>query len=120
MIEVADLCHVVRSKTAGPFTVSCDLFFIDKKHYETIKERGLMTKEIVAELYGIEPEKMVNFEYYDTCLLIKYALPRVVASGEFGDTDILGAQQQVPIHQLKWPIKWFPGAKKWQPPKRTS
>ncbi|MDD5196849.1 MAG: DUF4387 family protein, partial [Candidatus Omnitrophica bacterium] len=35
---------------------------------------------------------------------IKITIPRAVASGGIGDTDIYGAQQHAPLYSLKIPV----------------
>jgi len=53
----------VRSKNAGPFTVTFDLFFKDRDTFFDVVGQKVLTKEVVGALYGLEPDQVRIFEW---------------------------------------------------------
>ena len=102
-IFLDELCNVLRSKNAGPFRVSIDIMFKDPQDYRSIVDRKLLTKEIVAQAYGIAPEDITNFETFDNVSAIKATLKRKIASGSPGDSDCYGMNQEGPLLQISFP-----------------
>ena len=83
---------LIRSKDAGPFMLTLDLFFVDAAARRAFMAAGVFAPERIGELYGVDPAQVQIFELADIDAL-KISFPRPVASGEFGDTDITGGQQ---------------------------
>ncbi|MBO0739264.1 MAG: DUF4387 family protein, partial [Alphaproteobacteria bacterium] len=46
----------------------------------------------------------VMFTVYDAAYAFKATLPRLVAAGDVGDTDVYGAQQHAPLLDVDVPI----------------
>jgi Domain of unknown function (DUF4387) len=86
----------IRSKNAGPFTVTFDLFFKDRETYADVVQQHVVTKEVVGALYGLEPDQVRIFEF-EPALAIKVSVPRLVPGGSPGDSDVAGGQQFVPL-----------------------
>jgi hypothetical protein len=86
----------VRSKNAGPFTVTFDLFFKDRDTFLDVVGQKVLTKEVVGALYGLEPDQVRIFEF-EPALAIKVSVPRLVPGGSPGDSDVAGGQQFVPL-----------------------
>jgi hypothetical protein len=89
----------VRSKNAGPFSQTFDLFFDDVATFKDIAERDVITKERVAELYGLDAKDVKIFPF-EPALAIKISIPRVLSGGDPGDRDVAGGQQFVPLLSL--------------------
>jgi hypothetical protein len=100
MARLEDIALVVRSKNTSPFTYSLDIMFRAARDYEDFKSRGLIDRALVAELYGIDQEKVLDIIFFDPALAIKICLPREISSGAPGDRDVYGAQQHAPL--LLW------------------
>ena len=100
-----DLCNVLRTKNAGPFRVSIDLMFKDAGDYRNIVDKKLLTKEIVAQAYGIPLDDITNFETFDNVSAIKTTIKRKIASGSPGDGDCYGMNQEGPLLQLSFPAE---------------
>jgi hypothetical protein len=83
---------LIRSKDAGPFMLTLDLFFTDADARRAFMSAGVFSAERIGELYSVDPALVQIFELPDIDAL-KISFPRPVASGEFGDTDITGGQQ---------------------------
>ena len=107
MVNISDLCRVLRSKNAKVFSFTVDLMFKDAKIYDVIKKRNLLDKDVIVKCYNIPQEDLWNLEYLDNVYSVKFTIRRPVRSGEIGDSDIYAAQAQVPILQLSFPAKWF-------------
>jgi hypothetical protein len=84
--------RLIRSKDAGPFMLTLDLFFADADVHRAFRESGLLEAGPVAELYGIDPAEVDTYDMPEVSAL-KISFPRPIASGDFGDTDITGGQQ---------------------------
>lgn len=95
-----DIAKVIRSKNAGPFEITMDIIFKTKKDYEEIKNRGIITKELISKLYQIPVEKIITFVYFDAANAIKITLPRPRPQGSIGETDMHAAQQHVPLMEI--------------------
>ena len=83
---------LIRSKDAGPFMLTIDLFFADAETREGFMSAGVFSAERIGALYSVDPAQVQVFELADIDAL-KISFPRPIASGEFGDTDITGGQQ---------------------------
>ena len=91
-----DVVVSVRSKNAGPFCVTFDLFFPDAETFHDVCSRKVLTPELIGELYDLDPGDVQIFEFAPA-LAIKVSVPRLVAGGAPGDTDVAGGQQFVPL-----------------------
>ena len=96
MNKLQDALASIRSKNAGPFTVSFDLFFKDRATFQEIVDRKVLTPEVVGALYSLEPSQVRIFEF-EPALAIKVSVPRIVPGGAPGDSDVAGGQQFVPL-----------------------
>lgn len=103
-VTLKDVAKVIRSKNAGPFTLTFDILFKDEKSYELFKERGLINKEMMAKTYGIDECLVENIIFFDPSKAIKINLHRPLSSGEVGERDVYGAQQHIPLMQTKYSI----------------
>lgn len=91
-----DVLVSARSKNAGPFSVTIDLFFPDAATFHDVCDRKVLNREVVGTLYGLPPEQVKIFEF-EPALAIKVSLPRLVPGGSPGDVDVAGGQQFVPL-----------------------
>ena len=99
MKKLIDYTKILRSKNAGPLYITFDLIFHSKADMDYIA--GRLTKDQVAQAYGVPAEK-VQIIVYDVVNSIKITFPRKHISGSLEDTDIYGCQQHVPLANL-----WF-------------
>ncbi len=93
---IRDALVSVRSKNAGPFTVTFDLFFPDLDTFNDVQRQGVINPAVVGELYGLDPAT-VKVHWFEPALAVKVAVPRLVPGGAPGDTDVAGGQQYVPL-----------------------
>ncbi len=100
MRTLYDIAKVIRSKNAGPFSITLDVLFSTQWEYERVKESGIINRETVAELYHISPESITELVFFDQARGIKITYNRTVSSGTCGDRDVYGAQQHAPLMLL--------------------
>ena len=91
--------RLIRSKDAGPFMLTTDLFCHDADAYERVVSSGLLTPDAFAGLYGVDPAE-VEVHLVAAINAIKVSFPRPVASGELADSDITGGQQYGALVEL--------------------
>lgn len=99
-MKLTDAARVIRSKNAGPTTLTLDLLFNDAECYERACHAPALRAESLAALYGV-PVERVQVMPYPPALAIKIALDRRVVAGDLGDRDVYGAQQHGPLLELE-------------------
>jgi hypothetical protein len=103
MPRIREIAQICKSKNAGPFMVTIDVLFEDASMYRRVKATGVLNAALFAKLYGVA-EADVLFTPYDAALAFKATLPRAVPAGDFGDTDVYGAQQHAPLLDVEIPL----------------
>jgi hypothetical protein len=98
---LADVATVIRSKNAGPFVLTLDVFFKDKEVFQKVRDAGVITKARVAELYRVRKDDILEVTFFEPAEALKISMKRWVSSAAPGDTDVFGAQQHVPLMSLK-------------------
>ncbi len=88
MPEVGAIAHKVRSKNAGPFWVTIDIFCGTPAAYDQIV-KGLSTDRIAA-LFRCPVETIKRFDIADL-MVVKFSLPRPAIQGTAADRDMHGA-----------------------------
>jgi len=101
-MKLYEIAKVLRSKNAGPFSITLDVLFDTKKEYEAIKNAGIITKESIAKAYHISEEDITELVYFDQALGIKVTFNRKISSGTIGDRDVYGAQQHAPLMAIEF------------------
>ncbi len=101
--KLTEVASVIRSKNAGPFEVTLDIIFNDKQTYEKVKATGVISKKLIAKLYGVSEDEITEFVYYDAANAVKATLVRPRPQGSVGETDMHAAQQHVPLLEIRIP-----------------
>jgi len=96
---LGDVADLVRSKNAGPFWVTFDIFFATDADYERVASPGILERGNVADLYRVPPDDVRIF-HLPSLRAIKISFPRPVTQGSFTDRDIHAGQQYIPLSQL--------------------
>jgi hypothetical protein len=97
MTGIGRYCTLVRSKDAGPFMLTLDLFFVDAHVRRALTP--VLSPERIGALYGVDPSTVEVYELPDINAL-KISFPRRVVSGDLGDTDITGGQQYALVVEM--------------------
>ena len=92
MVTVAEVCRHVRSKNAGPFWITVDLFFDGQENYTRYRDSPSLGPELFARLYGAQPD-LVKRIAVDDLNIVKISYPRSKPQGWFGERDMHGGQQ---------------------------
>lgn len=105
VVNIRKLAEVIRSKNAGPFELTFDIIFKDKKTYERVKRTKVITKDLIAKLYSIPIDQVITFVQYDPGNAIKATIRRHKVSGDVGDSDVYGCQQHAPLLSIELPFE---------------
>ena len=100
MKTLYDIAKVIRSKNAGPFSITLDVLFDSPDIYQRVKDSDLINKKTIAKLYQIPEESITEMVYFDQACGIKVTYDRPISSGTIGDRDVYGAQQHAPLMLL--------------------
>ena len=87
-MKLNDLTIKIRSKNSGPFLLTIDIFFSNKKKF--CKGVDKLTKEKISILYKI-PQKEINIYSIKELNIIKITFPRPNIQGSYLDRDLHGA-----------------------------
>ena len=96
-IKLTDITEVIRSKNSGPYELTFDIIFKDWEMFEKVCKAGVINTKLIAGLYGIPEEKVINIIEFKPAKAIKATIERHICSGDLGETDVYGAQQHAPL-----------------------
>ncbi|GIJ43583.1 hypothetical protein Val02_04690 [Virgisporangium aliadipatigenens] len=96
---VGDLAHEVRSKNAGPFWITMELFMRDADGYALVADDLFLNAGVIARLYDI-PAEGIRFFRIPELNVVKISFPRPVSQGSTRDRDIHAGQHHVPLALL--------------------
>jgi len=99
-MRLRDAARVLRSKNAGPLTVTLDLMFETRENFERAVQSPALSAAALARAYRI-PAEDVRVIPVPLALAIKVVLPRPIVAGSPGDTDVYGAQQHRPLMEIE-------------------
>lgn len=88
MPELGSLVSKVRSKNAGPFWLTVDIFCDDAATYERV--RAGLRDDVVARLFGVDRQVLKRFDI-PALNVVKFSVPRPVVQGTRADRDMHGA-----------------------------
>ncbi|MDR6957999.1 hypothetical protein J2W43_001980 [Pseudomonas brassicacearum] len=94
MIKLRDVCRHVRSKQAGPFWITFDIFFDGQENFERYVNCAALSPVQFAKLYGVDPERVKRFPVADLNM-IKISYPRATPQGGMVERDMHAGQQYV-------------------------
>lgn len=94
MPKVSEVCSHVRSKNAGPFWITLDLWFPDRATFDRHAGAPALQADAVARLYGVPGDMVKRFELPDLNVL-KLSYPRERPQGGMMERDMHGGQQFV-------------------------
>jgi hypothetical protein len=94
MPKLTDVCRHVRSKNAGPFWITLDLWFPDRTAFERYADAPALQAGAIAALYGVQPALVKRFAIADL-LVVKISYPRAQPQGGACERDMHGGQQYV-------------------------
>ena len=94
MPKVSDVCRNVRSKAAGPFWVTIDLFFDCPDSFAKYHDSPGLGPDSFAALYGVDA-KWVKRTPVPDLAMVKVSYPRPTPQGWITERDMHSGQQYV-------------------------
>jgi hypothetical protein len=94
MATVRDVCRHVRSKNAGPYWVTVDLFFNSAENFERYATSDALGPDLFARLYGADPAMIKRFPV-ERLSMVKISYPRATPQGGEVERDMHCGQQFV-------------------------
>jgi hypothetical protein len=99
-MQLYDLAEVMRSKNAGPFTLTIDIQCNSLEDYDRVLASPEFSVENIALLYGMSASA-IAIHPFTAIRTIKVTMPRAWASsGAPGDRDVYGCQQHFPLGEI--------------------
>lgn len=99
-MRLYDIAEVIRSKNAGPFTLTLDLIFKNNEDFEKVFNASNLNNKNIAKIYKVDCSK-VKIHPFKAIKAIKISMPRLISSGAPGDNDVYGSQQHLPLANLE-------------------
>jgi hypothetical protein len=99
-LTLGEIASEVRSKNAGPFWITLDVFFTSEPNYLLAINSGALSGQAIASLYQVDAVTVKYFEV-PAILAVKFSFPRPVTAGSFEDRDLHAGQQHVPLAGLR-------------------
>jgi hypothetical protein len=98
--KLRDVCRYVRSKNAGPFWVTVDLFFDSAESYATYHDDPAISAAAIAAIYGVDAALVKRFAV-KSLTMVKISYPRATPQGGVLERDMHAGQQFVPLLELQ-------------------
>ncbi|MCU9848074.1 DUF4387 domain-containing protein [Defluviimonas sp. WL0024] len=98
MVEIGQIAAKVRSKNAGPFWLTIDIFCRNRVDFERIST-GLETDRIAAR-FRADPALIKRFDIAELNV-VKLSLPRPAVQGTRPDRDMHGAAWAVLVEEME-------------------
>jgi len=96
---LGEIARLVRSKNAGPFWITLDVFFAEDDDYQRVLRSGAVNRDQVSYLYGVRPDDVRIYEL-PAIRVIKISFPKPIPQGAFLDNDMHAGQSFVPLARL--------------------
>jgi hypothetical protein len=94
MLKLGDIASLVRSKVAGPFWVTIDVFFPDRASYAQWHNNAALAPESIGRIYNV-PAEAVSIYPVETLNMVKISYPRPQPQGGVVERDLHSGQQFV-------------------------
>ena len=92
MPKLSDVASHVRSKVAGPFWVTIDVFFADHACYARWHDNPSIQPESIGQVYEVPPET-VEIYPVERLNMVKISYPRANGQGGVVERDLHSGQQ---------------------------
>ncbi|QRM32662.1 DUF4387 domain-containing protein [Microvirga sp. VF16] len=99
-MRLHEYTSLIRSKNAGPFSLTFDIMFSDEEMYRHVKTSGVLNVRRLAELLCCS-ENQIRFFECDNALAFKVTIPRALPAGDPADADLHGGQQFAPLMDIE-------------------
>ena len=99
MLTLGEKVRKIRSKNAGPFWITIDIFCGNKTIYKEVCNK--LTNSEIKNLLMINEQHLKRFEI-DDLNVVKFSFPRKIIQGDVFDRDMHGAQLAVLLSELNF------------------
>ena len=100
MARLGDRVRGVRSKNAGPFMITVDVFCATRESFDRIS--AVLSGTSVANVFGMDPASVRTFSI-PGALALKFSFPRPAIQGSRHDRDMHGAQLALLLEEADFP-----------------
>jgi Domain of unknown function (DUF4387) len=100
MPTIHDIAYYVRSKNAGPFWMTIDIFCDTPERFNQLKESKAIQQDSIAQIYHVTAGEVKIF-YVANLNVIKISLPRPYTQGGIYERDMHCGQQYIQILDLE-------------------
>jgi hypothetical protein len=104
--RVAD-CPILPRRSAARTLASTrspsSVIFSDRATYDRVRESGVLSRDAVCRIFGIDAAQITDHVAFKPALAIKFTMYRRIPSGSPGDADVFGSQQYGPLLDLELP-----------------
>lgn len=97
MALLRDMAEKVRSKNAGPFWLTIDIFC--SAHVPVEEISALLPTEHIADLFNADPSQVQRYEQ-PAIGVLKFSIPRPTIQGTRDDRDMHGASFAILLEEL--------------------
>lgn len=94
MTTINDVCRHVRSKNAGPFWVTFDLFFKGEENFKNYSRSPSLHGDLFKKLFGADPSTVKHFPV-PSLNMVKISYGRTSPQGGEVERDMHAGQQFV-------------------------
>ncbi len=99
MTRLKDVARHIRSKNAGPFWVTIDVFFDSETSFERYVDSKCLSVDYIAELFAVDAQQVKRIPVADLQVL-KISYPRRSPQGGMVERDLHSGQQYVRLLDL--------------------
>lgn len=100
MAELGNLVEKIRSKNAGPFWLTIDIFCGNPSAYQQVCDQ--LATQVVADLFQLNETTIKRFNI-SSLNVVKFSFPRPVVQGTRLDRDMHGAQWAILLEEFEMP-----------------
>ena len=100
MPKLRDVCRHVRSKNAGPYWITVDLFFPDRAALQQHAGSPVLANVAIGRLFDVDASRVKRFIVPELAVL-KLSFPRRLPQGGVTERDMHGGQQYVRLLDLE-------------------
>ena len=100
MTKLGEFAKYIRSKNAGPFWMTMEVFFKSKEDYEKALNQQYITADLIQRLYAT-PAGEVRIFNCDDLNTIKISIPRPTSQAGVEDRDVHSGQQFSLLYEAK-------------------
>ena len=97
MAELGSLVAKVRSKNAGPFWLTIDIFCGSEAAFSELASR--LATDRIAQVFGTDAEHVSRYDI-PSINVVKFSLPRPSTQGAVHDRDMHGASWAVLVSEI--------------------